>query len=114
MGIKLGNKIPTSIKLDNQNVDRIALGNICLYASSSRVQYFNVVPCAGGGVTSSLAINVGTTLEVGYAVRPTEYGTSTRLPGYDTGCYKLVSSGSSGIYCGTLAPAVNCSQSVCL
>ena len=78
------------------------------------LQYWVVEPC-GGGTQSSLAIDVGTTLTVGQAIRPvTEPFGTTVLPGYFTPtCWELISTTSSGTYCGIRAPAASCAQSVC-
>jgi hypothetical protein len=82
--------------------------------TGSPLQIWNVRPC-GGGTTTQLAIDTGVTLLAGYAVRPTLYpGTSQRLPGYEVGCWELLTTAVSGTYCGIRAPAVNCSQSVCI
>lgn len=79
------------------------------------LQYWVVQPC-GGGSESSLAIDVDTTLTVGLAIRPViEPGTTTPLAGYEIPiCWTLISTTTSGTYCGIRAPAANCSQSVCL
>jgi hypothetical protein len=77
-------------------------------------QYWVVQPC-GGGAESSLAIDVGTTLTVGQAIRPVTqpFGT-TPLPGYFTPtCWSLIRTTTSGTYCGIRAPAASCAQSVC-
>jgi hypothetical protein len=77
------------------------------------LQYWIVEPC-GGSTQTSLAIDTGVTLTAGQAIRPTIAPlNSTRLPGYENGCWELISTTSSGTYCGILAPAASCAQSVC-
>lgn len=112
MSIKLGS-ISGSIKVGNLSAARIQLGQELVYATGS-IQYWTVKPC-GGSTLSNLAIDSAAGLIIGNAVRPTvEPGSIVRLPGYETGCYELVATASSGKYCGIRAPALNCSQSVCL
>jgi hypothetical protein len=78
------------------------------------LQYWIVEPC-GGGTQSSLAIDVGTTLTAGQAIRPViQPGSTTPLAGYFTPtCWSLISTTTSGTYCGIRAPAASCAQSVC-
>jgi hypothetical protein len=80
------------------------------------LQLFNVSKCGTTNIVGQLAIDVGVTLSVGMAVRPTiRPGVNTNLPGYEAGvCYELVSAASNGTYCGTRAPAASCAESVCL
>jgi len=127
--IKLGNS-DIVLKLGTQNVQSAYIGSTLVYTAATTttttagpttttttlypLQYWVVEPC-GGGTQSSLAIDVGTTLTVGQAIRPVTqpFGT-TVLPGYFTPtCWELISTTSSGTYCGIRAPAASCAQSVC-
>lgn len=78
------------------------------------VEYWNVRKCGTTSPVTQLAIYAdGFELLAGYAVRPTDvYG--NRLPGYDVGCWELISSASTGIDCSIKAPSLNCSQSACI
>lgn len=116
MSIKLGNSAIGSLKVGSSTVLEIRKGADLIYPSSVYpLQYWVVEPC-GGGSQSSLAIDVGVTLTAGQAVRPVlEPLSTTTLPGYETPkCWTLISTTTSGTYCGIRAPAASCSQSVCL
>lgn len=78
------------------------------------LQYWIVEPC-GGGAQSSLAIDTGITLTAGQAIRPViQPFSTTPLPGYFTPtCWSLISTTTSGTYCGIRAPSSDCAQSVC-
>jgi len=78
-------------------------------------QYWNVRQCGTVSPTTQLAIQfISVPLEVGYAVRPVVAPfSSTRLPGYENGCWELLSTATTGILCGILGPAASCAQSVC-
>jgi hypothetical protein len=79
-------------------------------------QFFNVRKCGTSDPTTKLAIYYSNLeLLVGYAVRPILIpGSTVPLPGYEYGCYELVSVATDGIQCSTRAPAVDCSQAVCI
>jgi hypothetical protein len=79
-------------------------------------QYWNVRQCGTTTPITQLAIQynpIAPELLVGYGVRPFISGTSTRLPGYENGCWELISTATSGILCTIAAPAASCAQSVC-
>lgn len=77
-------------------------------------QYWNVRQCGTVSPITQLAIQYTNLLEVGYGVRPvTAPFQTTRLPGYENGCWELVSTTTTGILCGILSPAASCAQSVC-
>jgi hypothetical protein len=78
-------------------------------------QYWNVRQCGTASPITQLAIQfISVPLEVGYAVRPvTVPGGTTRLPGYENGCWELISTATTGTLCGILGPAINCAQSAC-
>ncbi len=78
-------------------------------------QYWNVRQCGTTTPITQLAIQfISVPLEVGYAVRPTiSPDSTTRLPGYENGCWELISTATTGILCGIRAPSVNCAQSAC-
>jgi hypothetical protein len=78
-------------------------------------QYWNVRQCGTVGPITQLAIQfISVPLLVGYAVRPVvEPLSTTRLPGYENGCWELLSTATTGILCGILGPAASCAQSAC-
>lgn len=108
MPVYLGNQLMT------EYVGGISTDVIGMRTPKFILQSWNVQPCAGGTITQ-LSIDVGIILTAGQAVRPTiEPNNDTRLPGYETGCWVLLTPASDGIYCGTKAPAADCSYAVCL
>jgi hypothetical protein len=112
MAIYLGNNEVENY-INNSKVD-----TIMPYDYIYPAQYWNVKPCGSSSPITQLAIHynpIAPALIAGYAVRPVVLPFSTvRLPGYETGCWELVSTATSGIECAILAPAVDCAQSVCL
>lgn len=79
-------------------------------------QFWNVRLCGTTSPITQLAIQynpIAPALLVGYGVRPFISGTSTRLPGYENGCWELVSTATTGTLCTIAAPAASCAQSVC-
>jgi hypothetical protein len=78
------------------------------------LQYWNVRKCGTSDPTTALAIDVGVTLTAGQTIRPlTAPFSNVALPGYENACYELISTTTSGTYCGTRAPAASCASSVC-
>jgi hypothetical protein len=78
------------------------------------LQYWNVRKCNTSDPTTALAIDTGVTLTAGQAIRPTTApSVTTPLPGYENACYELISTTSSGTYCGIRAPSANCSTNPC-
>jgi len=78
-------------------------------------QYWNVRQCGTVSPITQLGIQfISVPLLAGYAVRPlTAPFAATRLPGYENGCWELISAATTGTLCGILGPAVNCAQNAC-
>jgi hypothetical protein len=110
MPVYLGNT-EISEYINNSQVD---IANPIQYLGPP--QFFNVRKCGTSDPTTQLAIYYSNLeLLVGYAVRPILIpGSTIPLPGYEDGCYELISVATDGIQCSTRAPAVDCSQSVCI
>ena len=78
------------------------------------LQYWNVRKCNTSDPTTALAIDTGVTLTAGQAIRPViQPGSTTALPGYENACYELISTTTSGTYCGIRAPSANCATNPC-